>query len=243
MGGTDEAVRRAREDLAAVHRIAVLENLHEGTWNHFSCKVPGRPGHLLLTPGQTHFSRVTASRLVETDPEGRPVGGGALNQSTWAIHAPIHRLRPDMACALHVHAPHSTALASIEGWRLNERGGQNASHVFDDVGYFDYEGVVTDADEGERMAEALGDRRVLFLLNHGVLVLGETIENAILHLYNLERACQTEALIRMMGGTQRTISLEAAQRNVAHSHEGFGEAGYLEAMKDVLAHAGEDFAD
>ena len=74
--GIDEiAIRRTRVDFAAVHRIVVHENMHEGTWNHFSCKVPGRPGHLLITPGQTHFSRVTASSLVEVDRRARRSAG------------------------------------------------------------------------------------------------------------------------------------------------------------------------
>ena len=116
------AIRRARVDFAAVHRIVVHENMHEGTWNHLSCKVPGKPGHLLISPGQTHFSRVTAGNLVEVGPDGRSVGGeGRLNVSAWAIHEPIQRARPDIMCALHIHAPYSTALASIDGWTFDER--------------------------------------------------------------------------------------------------------------------------
>ena len=152
--GLDEiAIRKARVDFAAVHRIVVHENMHEGTWNHFSCKVPGRPGHLFITPGQTHFSRVTASSLVEVGPTGRPVGReGRLNVSAWAIHHPIQRARPDIVCALHVHGPYSTALASIDGWRFDERGSQNAAVFYGNCAYFGYEGLVTESDEGERMA-------------------------------------------------------------------------------------------
>ena len=78
-GMDDAAIRRARVDFAAVHRIIVHENMHEGTWNHFSCKVPGRPGHLLITPGQMHFSRVrrpaTSSRWARTDVPWAGKGG------------------------------------------------------------------------------------------------------------------------------------------------------------------------
>lgn len=239
-----DAIRRAREDLAACHRIVVYENMHEGTWNQFSCKVPGKPGHLLLTPGMTHFSRVTASGLIELDTEGSPVAGeGRLNQSAWAIHHPIHTARPDIACALHVHAPYSTALASVDGWRLDTRGSQNAAVFHDNVAYFAYEGIVTGEEEGERMAEALGDERVLFLANHGVLVVGESIEKAMLHLYQLERACMNEALVRSMGGTLRRIPEEAARHNARLSEGATGEAGYLEAMKEVLLREGQDFED
>jgi len=242
--GTErDAAQQARIDLAALHRIAVLENLHEGTWNQFSCKVPGRPGHIFLSPGQTHFSRVTASSLVELDPAGKVVGGeGRLNVSAWAIHDPIQRARPDIRCALHVHAPHSTALSSIDGWRFNERGSQNASIFFGTVAYCSYEGIITEADEGERMVEALGDKRVLFLANHGVLVVGETLEKAMLFLYQLERACMNEALVYSMGRSLNSIPEDAARYNAELSKDSAGEAGYLDGMKAVLDDHGQDYA-
>ena len=132
-----------------------------GTTSVARCR--GGPDTCSITPGQTHFSRVTASNLVEVGPDGRPAGGeGRLNVSAWAIHAPVQRARPDIMCALHIHAPYSTALASIDGWRLDERGSQNAAVFYGNCAYFGYEGIVTEADEGERMVEALGDKRVLF---------------------------------------------------------------------------------
>ncbi|MCY4645577.1 MAG: class II aldolase/adducin family protein [Gammaproteobacteria bacterium] len=237
-------LRRCRIDFAAVHRVVVHENMHEGTWNHFSCKVPGRPGHLLITPGQTHFSRVTASSLVEVGSKGRPVGReGRLNVSAWAIHDPIQRARPDIVCALHVHAPWSTALASIDGWRLDERGSQNAAVFYGNCAYFGYEGLVTESGEGERMAEALGDKRVLFLANHGVLVVGDTIEKTILWLYQLECACMNEMLVLQAGRKIRPMPIAAAKHNAELSIESWGEAGYLRGMKEVLDAEGQDYAD
>ncbi|MCY3598948.1 MAG: class II aldolase/adducin family protein [Gemmatimonadetes bacterium] len=239
----EAAIRRARVDFAAVHRIIVHENMHEGTWNHLSCKVPGRPGHLLISPGRTHFSRVTASNLVEVNADGRSVGGeGRLNVSAWAIHAPIQRARPDIVCALHVHPPFSTALASVDGWTFDERGSQNAAIFYGNCAYFGYEGIVTEADEGERMVEALGDKRVLFLANHGVLVVGDTIEKTMLWLYQLERACMNEMLALQSGGKIRPVPVEAARYNAALSVYAVGEAGYLDGMKDVLDAGGHDYA-
>ena len=244
VGVDDVAIQRARVDFAAVHRIVVHENMHEGTWNHFSCKVPGKPGHLFITPGRTHFARVTASSLVEVGPHGRPVGEeGRLNVSAWAIHDPIQRARPDIMCALHIHAPYSTALASIDGWTFDERGSQNAAVFYENCAYFGYDGIVTESDEGERMVEALGDKRVLFLANHGVLVVGDTIEKTMLWLYQLERACMNEMLVLQAGRKIRPIPVAAAKRNAELSIESAGEAGYLEGMKELLDAEGQDYAD
>lgn len=237
-------LRQKRIDLAAVHRITVLEGLHEGTWNHFSATVPGRPGYLLLSPGYTHFSRVTASSLLMTDPDGNVVEGtGNPNKSAWAIHAPIYRARPDLHCALHVHSPYLTALASTEGWRLDTRGGQLAGVFHGNVAYFDYEGIVTEDEEGERMAEALGDRNTLIMANHGALVAAASIEVAMLHLLSLERACMTEWMVRAGRGRMRRVPHEVADAVAATAPDGFGELGYLDGMKAVLDHEGHDYAD
>ncbi len=237
-------LRQTRIDLAAVHRITVLEGLHEGTWNHFSATVPGRPGYLLLSPGHTHFSRVTASSLLMTDPDGNVVEGtGSPNISAWAIHAPIYRARPDLSCALHVHSPYLTALASTEGWRLDTRGGQLAGVFHDNIAYFDYEGIVTEDEEGERMAEALGDGSTLIMANHGALVAAASIEMAMLHLLSLERACMTEWMVRSAGGRIRRVPHDVAEAVAATAPDGFGELGYLDGMKAVLDHEGQDYAD
>ena len=238
-----DSVRQRRIDLAAAHRITVLEGLHEGTWNHFSATVPGHPGHLLLSPGQTHFSRVTASSLLMTDPAGQVVEGtGIPNISAWAVHAPLYRARPDVSCALHVHSPYLTALASTEGWRLDTRGGQLAGVFHGNVAYFEYEGIVTEDDEGERMAEALGDKSTLIMANHGALVTAASIEVAMLHLISLERACMTEWMVRAAGGRIRQVPLEVADAVAATAPDGFGERGYLDGMKAVLDHKGQDYA-
>ncbi len=238
-----DGVRETRIELAAVHRIVVLENMHEGTWNHFSAKVPGKPGYLLLTPGHTHFSRVSAGGLLMTDPDGAVVGAaGTPNASAWAIHQPIHLARPDIACVLHVHPAYATALASLEGWEFNTRASQQAAGFTDRVAYYGYDGVVTDASEGARMAAALGDKWVLFMANHGVLVVGETIELALLRLIMLEKACQIEWLALSTGRLIHPMPERVARRVADMDRQGFGELGYLDAMKDVLDSRGPDYA-
>lgn len=65
----DSVVWRARVDLAAAHRIGLLEGLHTGSWHHISVKVPGAPERLLISPCDRHWSQVTASSIVEVGPE------------------------------------------------------------------------------------------------------------------------------------------------------------------------------
>ena len=83
--------RQARIDLAAAHRLAVLDDYHEAIDNHFTLLVPGRPGRFYLNEFGLHWNEVTASNLIEVAFDGTVVEGqGPADRSAICIHAPIH---------------------------------------------------------------------------------------------------------------------------------------------------------
>ena len=89
---------------------------------------------------------------------------------------------------------------------------QNALRFFDDIAYDDiYNGLVVDAAEGDRLARALGAKRVMFLASHGVIVVGESVAEAFDSLYYLERACRLQVLARSMGGKLRSVRPEVVR--------------------------------
>lgn len=196
-------MRDAREDLAAAHRLAVRDNLHEGTWNHLSLTVPGDPTRVLITPGIVHWSQVKASDLAVVGPDEDIEQMEADNEHLWVgyrIHYPVHMARPDAACVLHAHTPYATSLTMVEGGRL-EMTEQNALQFYGKIAYSsEYDGgVPVGLDQGDAMAEALGEASVLFLRSHGVVVVGSTVAEAYTNLYVLERACEAQWLARGWG--------------------------------------------
>jgi len=197
----------ARVDLAAAFRLAVRLDLHEGVCNHFSVMLPG--GRFLLNAYGLHWSEVTASNLLGLDSEGRVAAGeGEYEKTAFYIHSRIHLANPHAACVLHTHMPNATALTLLEDGRL-EMVEQNALRFHDDIAYDDiYNGLVVDNAEGDRLARALGTKRVMFLANHGVIVVGPTVAEAFDSLYYLERACRLQVLARMMGGRRRAVRPE-----------------------------------
>ena len=200
-------VAAARVDLAAAFRLAVRLDLHEGVCNHFSYMIPGqmRDGvRFLLNRYGLHWSEVSASNLLMLDAEGRVLqGGGEFEKTAFYIHSRIHLANPAAACVLHTHMPYATALTLIENGRL-EMVEQNALRFHDDIAYDEtYNGLVVDDAEGDRLARALGRKRVMFLANHGVIVIGPSIAEAFDLLYYLERACRLQVLAKSMGGKLR----------------------------------------
>ena len=202
----------ARVDLAAAFRLAVRLDLHEGVCNHFSVMLADGRTFLLNRYG-LHWSEVSASNLLALDAAGRLlVGEGEYEKTAFWIHSRIHLASPHAACVLHTHMPHATALTLLEDGRL-EMIEQNALRFHDDIAYDDiYNGLVVDEAEGDRLARVLGTKRVLFLANHGVIVVGPTVAEAFDLLYYLERACRLQVLARMMGGKRRAVRPEVVER-------------------------------
>ncbi len=201
----------ARVDLAAAFRLAVRLDLHEGVCNHFSVMLP-EGGRFLLNAYGLHWSEVSASNLLALDAEGRVLAGeGEYEKTAFCIHSRIHVANPHAACVLHTHMPHATALTLLEEGRL-EMVEQNALRFHDDIAYDDtYNGLVVDNAEGDRLAHVLGSKRVMFLANHGVIVVGASVAEAFDSLYYLEHACRLQLLARMMGGKLRAVRPEVVR--------------------------------
>ena len=238
----NSAEYQARCDLAAAHRIAVMDQLNEGSWNHLSLMSPDVPEHMLISPGDTHWSQVNASNLAVMGPQGEMVSGPTPpNGAAWIIHYPIHRARTDAKCLLHAHPPYTTALGMRKNSTVNTLASQPAATLHDDIAYFDvYDGVLDDEEEGERMAETLGDKRVLMLRNHGVCVAGATVGSAYVALLHLERACMYQLLATADDSELNVIPEQIAVEMTASARSSRSD-GHFEAMKRVIDEREPDY--
>jgi ribulose-5-phosphate 4-epimerase/fuculose-1-phosphate aldolase len=228
--------RAMRVDLAAAFRLAVRLEMHEGVCNHLSVMLPGGKGFLLNRYG-LHWSEVSASNLLALDADGRLLHGeGEFEKTAFYIHSRIHLAHPGATCVLHTHMPYATALTLLEGGRL-EMVEQNALRFHNDIAYDDvYNGLVVDNAEGDRLARALGSKRVMFLANHGVIVVGPTVAEAFDLMYYLERACRLQVLARSMGGKFRPVRQEVVEQTykliLADAPKYAG--AHFEALKRIL---------
>lgn len=231
-----EPLTEARRDLACALRWAARLGLHEGVCNHFSLMVPGRDDQFLINPYGRHWTEVTASGLLLLDREGALLEGDAPPEPTaFYIHWRIHRAAPHARCVMHTHMPYATALAMVEGGRL-EPAGQNALMFHDQVAYDeDYQGLALDEAEGDRMAARLGNRSVLFLANHGVVVTGDTVAETFNKLYYLERACMHQVLAMSTGRPLRLVPEDVARRTAQQMREDCAQAErHFAALRRIL---------
>lgn len=236
------AERTARADLAAAFRLAVRLDLHEGVCNHFSVMLEG--GRFLLNRYGLHWSEVTASNLLALDAHGNILAGkGEFEKTAFYIHSRIHLANPRATCVLHTHMPYATALTLLENGRL-EMVEQNALRFHDDIAYDDtYNGLVVDPEEGDRLARALGGKRVLFLANHGVIVAGPSVAEAFDLLYYLERACRLQVLARSMGRPLKPVRPEvvrATSRLMLADSRAYATA-HFDALRRILDREEPDY--
>ena len=234
----------ARTDLAAAHRLAVRHGLNEGVWNHISLLHPDNDDHMLISPGHMHWSQVSASNLAHMDTEGNMISGErAPIRAGWIIHYPVHKARPDARCVLHVHAPYITAMSIRKDMLFETRSSQQSTPFHNDIVYYDvYDGLLDSESEGFRMAETLGDKRVLMLRNHGALVVAPSVAMAYLYVYQLERACMYQLLAVAGGGEMQLIPEEIASEMAAQSRA-MTSHGHWDGMKRWIEAVEPDYKD
>jgi ribulose-5-phosphate 4-epimerase/fuculose-1-phosphate aldolase len=206
-------IQTARRELAACFRMAARLGMHEGICNHFSAVVPGYNELFLVNPYGYAFSEVTASSLLICDFEGNVVAGNGVPESTaFHIHAHLHKLKPHARVAFHTHMPYATSLAMTEGEPLLYAG-QTAARFYGRVAVDEkYNGLALDDGEGARIAKAIGDADIVFMRNHGVMVLADSIAEAWDDLYYLERACEVQVLAMSTGRPLLPIDCELTRR-------------------------------
>ena len=181
-----------RQDLAAAFRWAARWNMHESIANHFSVATDGTGAQFLLNPMGSHFSRIRASDLLLLDVNDPATHTGAHtpDPTAWTLHAALHRALPQARCILHTHMHHATVLCCLKDFEFLMLD-QNACRFHQRIAYDrDYAGMALHADEGARVAALMGPgKSVLFMGNHGVIVVGPTVAQALDELYYLEKAC------------------------------------------------------
>jgi ribulose-5-phosphate 4-epimerase/fuculose-1-phosphate aldolase len=141
-----------------------------------------------------HFSLIKVSDLILVDEDGLIVKGDQpVNGAAFAIHSEIHKARPDVIAACHAHSVHGKAFSCFG--RELEMLTQDALRFYKSHGvYRDFRGVVSDGEEGRRIARALGDGKAAILQNHGLITVGRSVDEAAFWFISLERTCQAQLL-------------------------------------------------
>ena len=246
---TNDPVWQAKVHLAAALRLAVLHDFDEGIDNHFTVAVPGRDDQYLISPFGVHWSEARASTMMVFNEAGETLEGeGVVELSAQSIHAPVHRLT-GAKVVLHTHQPWATALNMLKANRLLPA--TQTAAFFDGVIAYDdhYTGLAAELSEGERLSQLMsGGKTVLFMKNHGVMTVGDTVAQAYRRLYKLEKACRTQVLAMGTGQPLNVLTESVIQRIKNPSPQdrhprSERERLFFEAMMRVVDRVNPGYAD
>ncbi|MBO0756634.1 MAG: class II aldolase/adducin family protein [Bradyrhizobiaceae bacterium] len=241
---------RARVDLAAAHRLAFVHGFSEGIFNHLTLVVPGRSDCYYQIPFGMHWSEVTASSFMEVGIDDGKVrrGTGDVERSCYCIHAPIHKALPHAKAVFHTHMPFASALTRLEDPRIKEIG-QTEVGMLGQIAYDDeYTGPAFDPEEGGRLAKVIGNKTVLFMANHGITTVGNTVADAYDRLYYLERAAQVQIYAMWTGQRLKQVPepvVEKTKREIGGGrfYEGPTPAQrHFDALKRMLDRTEPNYA-
>jgi len=191
--------RHRKERLAASFRLFGRFGFDEGVAGHITARDPERLDHFWVNPFAMNFKQISVSDLLLVNDDGDVVEGDRpVNRAAFAIHSQVHAARPDVVAAAHAHSVHGKAFSSLG--RLLDPITQDSCIFYDDHALFDdFTGVVLDAEEGKRIAHALGGSKAVILRNHGLLTVGHTVEEAAYWFISMERTCQAQLLASAAG--------------------------------------------
>ena len=238
-GLTIEEERALRkEQVAQGYRLFASYGWGDDGAGHITARDPELTDHMWLLAGGVAFRDATPDKLVLISPDATVVegAGGAgyggakrdergFNITAYNIHHPLHVQRPDVVSAVHTHTGYGTPLSALcEPLRMTSQEacsfyGKQALYLGEDVD-------VREPAGGYRIADELGDGRLIFLGNHGMLTVGTSVASAVGFFYIAERAAE----VQMKAPAARVISDEGA----AASHAGVGQEETGKLVFDYL---------
>ena len=192
---------------------SILDRAEQGdlTRGHVSVRVPGDATHFYMKPHSQGLDEITPENIVLCNMAGEKVGGGGKRHSEVYIHSEIYKLRPDVMSVIHTHPTHAVAL-SATGKALLPIS-QPAAAFSDGVGWFtDTIELIRSPELGAGVARALGPHKAVFLRNHGVAVVGASLDESTVLALLLEEACRIQLLAMAAGGAGAMFDDEQVAR-------------------------------
>lgn len=205
---TPEEIRaRRKRDCALGYRLFAAMRWGDAGDGHISARDPIKTDHFWMLAYGISYHKATVNDLVLVAPDGSLAEGeGMVNLAGYHIHQPILATRSDAVSACHVHTGWGTPFSAEA--RLLEPITQESTIFFEDHALFDDEEVqIQSLEAGQRIADALGDKRAIILRNHGLLTACDSVAEAVGSFILMERVCEVHMKVR----DPKPISAEAAR--------------------------------
>ena len=194
-----------REKVACAARILANNGYALDVAGHITAMRPD--GNMWCTPYGLWWREVSASDIIVLSPTGEVLEGQWDVTPAIYIHTELHKYRPDAEVIIHNHPYYGSLLSTMH---VKPRIIDQQACMFDeDIALFDeYTGGVDDAEGGEYLAQQISSSTAIILANHGVLIVGESIEQATCRATNFERTCRLNFDAMQLGEISHEVPKE-----------------------------------
>src|ERR1700733_8872331 len=187
-----------KQQLIIAGKVLVAEGQDDFTRGHISVRVPGNPKLFFMKPHSVGLDEITMKNILIIDLEGNVVAGTARRHSEVYIHSEIFKVRAAVNCVIHTHPTYSVALSATG--RPIKAYSQPGAMFAGEVGvYNDTITLIRSHAMGAGVAKALDRGRAVLLKNHGIVITGKTIEEAVIGTIMLENAATIQLLTEAAG--------------------------------------------
>ncbi|WP_066912961.1 class II aldolase/adducin family protein [Millisia brevis] len=203
--------RYLRERLAAGFRVFAKLGFDEGVMGHLSARDPLEPDHFWVNPFAVPFATITAGDLQLVSSSGELVeGSGTVHPGAMILHPDIYAAHPSIQSVGHTHSIYGRAWSTLR--RPLDPITNESAVFFRRLGLFD-----THAHgEGAELAAAVQPNdRALIMLNHGIVALGQTVDEMLYYFMSLEKCCQVQ-IAAESAGTPQSLADDVAEKIAGH---------------------------
>jgi len=219
-----------KQQLIVAGKVLVAQGQDDFTRGHISFRLPDDPGRFLMKAHSLGLDEITPQNILTIDLDGKVVAGAARRHSEVYIHSEIFKARADVNCVIHTHPTYSIALSST-GRRLKCYS-QPGALFYEALGlYTDTINLIRSPAMGAGVARALGHGRAVLLKNHGVVVVGASIEEAVVTVIMLELAAKVQLIAEAAGD----VAPEFPPADIAKFKKEISEARQFTVNFDYLA--------
>ncbi|XP_053125343.1 beta-adducin [Hemicordylus capensis] len=203
--------RLMRCKVGSVYRLLDLYGWAQLSNTYVTLRVSKEQDHFLICPVGLSCHEVTASSLIKVNVLGEVVEQGStsfpVDARGFSLHSAIYAARPDVRCIIHLHTP---AMAAVSAMKYGLLPISHDALLVGDMVYFDFNGEMEAEADRIELQKCLGPTcKVLVLRNHGVVALGETVEEAFYKIFHLQAACEVQvSALSSTGGAENLIVLE-----------------------------------
>jgi len=185
-------------------------------------------GHLTARLDERHYiirgrgvylgglRRARPEDMIVVDLDGRVVEGEHVPPGELPLHGEVYRARPDVRAIAHTHQPLAVAFGAVRR-RILPMTAVSGPVAAREIPIYDSSRLIRTKAQGEAVARALGDHGACHLRHHGMVVVGASVEEAVIHSIWIEDQAKMTLLASLLGTPEgirpEELAAQAAERD------------------------------